>query len=512
MVLAATSVVNALIWMPLSAIAIALPAVHDELGSSFTELQWMLNAYALAVAALLVVMGRIGDLFGRRRLFLIGCGVFSLGALAAALAQSTTWLIAAMPIMGVGAAIAGPTSLALVVDAFPTERQGWAIGIWGAASGLGAAIGPAMGGVLTQGINWRAVLWINVPLVLVALVVAAVSARESREPGDRHRVDAPGALTLAGALTAGILALMQGGTWGWGSLGVVALLAAAVVLGASFVVLDLRVRTPLVPLREFAQRAFVGSSVVLLIGNIVLASLLFILPLYLQNITERSALTAGLLLLPLTATLMILSPISGVITDRIGPRVPMMAGIVATAVGVYLLSDLHAGSSPWALVPGLLVLGVGFGLEITPVNVAALQSVSTTRRGTASGVLIALGMLGAALGIAAFGAAFGALGRDRLPDQLARSHVTVSSDEVDTLDTVLTGADSAEHALAGYSHARAERIDRVVETTFVSSLDDVLKVEALVALLALGGAMVVPRRRRESPSPIRATGEVARGP
>lgn len=512
MVLASASVVNALIWMPVSALAVALPAIHDELGSSFTELQWMITGYTLAVAALLVVMGRIGDLFGRRRLFLIGCAVFSMGALLAALAQSTTWLIAAMPVVGVGAAIAGPTSLALVVDAFPTGRQGWAIGIWGAASGLGSALGPAVGGLLTQGIDWRAVLWINVPIVLAALAVAAAAARESREPADEARIDGPGAMTLAGALTAGILALMQGATWGWGSPGVVALLVAALVLGTAFVLIDLRVRAPLVPLREFAQRAFVGSSVVLVIGNIVLASLLFILPLYLQNIVERSALSAGLVLLPATATLMLLSPVSGVITDRIGPRPPMMAGIVATAVGVYLLSDLHAGSSPAALIPGLLVIGFGFGLVITPVNVAALQSVPTARRGTASGVLIALGMLGSTLGIAAFGAAFGALGRDRLPDQLARSHVTVSSDEVETLDTVLTGADSAEHALEGYSPARAARIDRAVETTFVSALDDVLKVEAVVALLALGGAAVIPRRRRRAPSRPLATSEPARGP
>ena len=512
MVLASASVVNALIWMPVSAIAVALPAIHDDLGSSFTELQWVINGYTLAVAALLVLMGRVGDLFGRKRLFCIGCAVFSAGALVAALAQSTTWLIAAMPVVGVGAAIAGPTSLALVVDAFPTRRQGTAIGIWGAASGLGAAVGPAVGGLLTQGIDWRAVLWINVPLVLVALFVAAATARESRDPGDDRRVDAPGALTLAGALTAGILALAQGATWGWGSPGVIALLAAALILGTSFVVLDLRVGAPLVPLREFGHRAFVGSSVVLLIGNIVLASLLFILPLYLQNITEHSALDAGLLLLPLTATLMVLSPVSGLVTDRIGPRVPMMAGIVTTAVGVYLLSDLHAGSSPAALVPGLLVLGVGFGLEITPVNVAALQSVSATRRGTASGVLIALGMLGSTLGIAAFGAAFGALGRDRLPDRLAKAHVTVSSDQVETLDTVLTGADSAEHALEGFSRSRATRIDHVVETTFVSALNDVLKVEALVALLALAGAAVVPRRRPRASSPLPAASQPARGP
>jgi EmrB/QacA subfamily drug resistance transporter len=512
LVLASASVVNALIWMPVSAIAVALPAIHDDLGSSFTGLQWMINGYTLAVAALLVLMGRIGDLFGRKRLFLIGCALFSGGALVAALAQSTTWLIAAMPVVGVGAAIAGPTSLALVVDAFPTRRQGWAIGIWGAASGLGSAIGPAVGGLLTQGINWRAVLWINVPLVLAALAVAARAARESREPGDQHHVDAPGALTLAGALTAGILALMQGAIWGWGSPGVIALLLAALILGTSFVVLDLRAQAPLVPLREFANRAFVGSSIVLLIGNLVLASLLFILPLYLQNITEHSPLEAGLLLLPLTATLMVLSPLSGVMTDRIGPRVPMMAGIVATAVGVYLLSDLHAGSSPAALVPGLLVLGVGFGLEITPVNVAALQSIPAIRRGTASGVLIALGMLGSTIGIAAFGAAFGALGRDRLPDRLEKAHVTVSPDEVSTLDTVLTGADSAEHALQGFSHTRAARIDRVVETTFVSALNDVLKVEALVALLALAGAALVPRRRATPVSTVPATGQPARGP
>jgi hypothetical protein len=316
-------------------------------------------------------------------------------------------------------------------------------------------------------------------------------------------------VTLGGGLTALVLAVMQGGTWGWGSPGVIALLAAAAVLTTAFIVIDLRARAPLVPFREFASRPFVCSAAVLLIGNVVLASLLFILPLYLQNIDERSALASGLLLLPATATLMVLSPISGVITDRLGPRPPMVAGVLATALGVYLLSTIDVDSGPSQLAPGLVAIGVGFGLQITPVNVAAIQSVPEARRATASGILIALGMLGATLGIAAFGTVFGAIGRADLPDNLSSAGVHVDSDEVRTLDTLLTGSDNSQAALKGFSRKTDDRIERAVDDTFVSALDDVLKIEAALALAAVVAAGMIPgrgpARRRRVPAPAAAS-------
>jgi EmrB/QacA subfamily drug resistance transporter len=491
-VLAAMSVMSALIWMPTAAVPIALPTIHADLGSSFSELQWMINAYTLAVAALLVTMGRIGDLLGRRRLFLAGCAVFSVGAASAALADETGWLIASLALIGVGAAMTGPTSLALVADAFPPDRQGWAIGIWGAASGIGSSLGPLIGGGLTA-IGWQAVFWADLPLVAFAFALAAWATRESRAQ-ERTALDTPGALTFGAGLTALILAVGQGAIWGWDSLAVLALLAAALVLLVSFVVVELRVASPLLPLRAFARRGFVIAEAVLLIGNVVLASLLFVLPLYLQNIAGHTALAAGVILLPATATLMVLSPVSGVLTDRLGPRAPMLAGILCSAIGVFLLSTIDAGSSVAALIPGLLVIGVAFGLQITPVNVVAVQSVPALRRATAAGVLLTTGMVGATLGIAAFGATFGSLARSELPTQLGDAGVHVSEADVETLDTVVTGSARARDVLGEFPRHREASIEAAVDDSFVSSLTSVLKGLAVVQLLAAAFALRLPGR------------------
>jgi EmrB/QacA subfamily drug resistance transporter len=499
-VLIAMSVVSALIWMPTSAIAVALPAVHDELDSSFTALQWMINAYTLAVAALLVLMGRIGDIYGRRLLFVIGGVTFSAGSLVAAVAPATGWLIVGVGIAGVGAAMAGPASLALVVDAFPPSSQGRAVGIWGAASGIGSALGPMVGGGLTDAFDWRAVFWINVPLIALAVVFAIIGCKESRTDDVEQSVDTPGAATFGAGLTALILACTQGGTWGWGSPGVIALFVASAVLLGTFVAIDLRARSPLIRFRDYRARSFVISTIVLLLGNIVLASLLFLLPLYLQNILDESAIATGLLLLPATATLMVLSPISGWLTDRFGPRWPMVAGILVAALGSFLLSRVDAGSDPIALLPGLLVIGVGFGLEITPVNVAAVQAVPERVRATASGVLLTTGMVGATLGIAAFGALLGGIARADLPENLAAVGVSLPAGEVETLDKVVVGSERAQDVLDGSSTERADRIDEAVDETFVGALQDVLLVQVALQLVAALVALGLPKRAR-APAP-----------
>ena len=512
LVLVSMSVMSALIWMPTSEVPIALPHIHRDLGASFTDLQWMVNAYTLAVAALLVVMGRVGDLFGRRRLFLTGCAVFSLGAIAAAAAQDTAWLIASVAVLGVGSALVGPTSLALVVDAFPERMHGRAIGIWGAASGVGAAVGPMVGGLLVQGIDWRAVFWVNVPLVVAAAALAVLASRESHADRDATGVDVPGAMAFGGALTALVLALGQGSIWGWGSAPVLVLLATAAILAASFVVVDLRRRAPLIPLREFATRAFGIALGVLLIGNVVLASLLFVLPLHLQNIDGRSALEAGALLLPATATIFVVSPISGWLTDRLGARGPMVAGIVSAALGVYLLSTIDAGSGPGALAPGLIAVGIGFGLQITPVNVVAVEAVPAVSRATAAGVLLTTGMVGATLGVATFVAVFGGIARADLPDRLGAEGVTVSAAEEEKLDAAVTGSDEAQDDLGDFGPAKAQRVETAVDESFVGALTDVLKGAAALQLLAAALALALPRRRARETAPAGAVAAAGRGP
>ncbi len=323
--------------IPTSAVAVAVPVIHKEFNASIGELQWTLVGFSLAYSALLVLAGRLADVYGRKVFFLGGTVIYTLGALGASVAPDPIVLIISVVIMGVGAAVLTPASLSIITDAFEPAQRGTAIGIWAAASALVSGLGPALGGILAEW-DWRSVFWINIPFAVVFFVMTLLAGRESRDPNADRHVDMAGLGTLAGGLTALTLVLNEGEAWGWTSPKSIILFVSAGVLLVLFFVLEPRARNPLVDFGFFRKRNYLGGNAALLAVNFALAAVLFFIPLYMQEVLGYSVVRAGALLLPLSATLVIALPAGGPISTRLGPRIPIVLGLILTALGCYLLT------------------------------------------------------------------------------------------------------------------------------------------------------------------------------
>jgi EmrB/QacA subfamily drug resistance transporter len=473
--------------IPTSAVVLALPKIHSEFNASLGELQWTLVGFTLAYSALLVAAGRLADIFGRKLFFVAGTILYAAAALGAAAAPTALVLIIAIVVMGVGAAILTPASLSILTDAFEPAQRGTAIGLWAASSALVSGVGPALGGILADW-QWRSVFWINVPFAAVFLVMTLFATRESRDPrADRH-IDTAGLATLAGGLTALSLVLNEGQTWGFTSLKSIALFVIAAVLLVAFVVIEPRVRNALVDFGFFRARNYLGGNTALLVANFTLAAVLFFLPLYMQEVLGYSALKAGVLLLPLSATLVISLPLGGPISERLGPRVPIVIGLLLTAIGAYLFTRIDADSGFGQLWPGMLVAGAGVGLALTPLNTAAMNAIRRTEHGAAAGVLVAMSGLGATFGIALSGALFQSV-KDSKSDRLLSGlglHLSESTER--TLEGLLAGAKSATTELHKFTLPQQAAIKHAIRQGFTDGLGTVMW---LALGITMAGVIVV---------------------
>ncbi|MCG7285059.1 DHA2 family efflux MFS transporter permease subunit [Cellulomonas sp. ACRRI] len=392
----------------------ALPVLQAELGASLTDLQWVVNAYTLAFASLMIAAATLGDRWGRRRTFLGGIAVFTLGSVAAALAGSPGALIAARALQGVGAAAVMPLSLALLAAAVPASRRAMAIGIWGGVSGLGVALGPVVGGAVVEGISWQAMFWINVPVAVVALPLVLRALPEQR--GRAQRLDLPG-LLLAGAGVLGIVwGVVHGNEDGWTSAGVLAPVVGGVLALALFLRHEARTPHALVPLRLFRSRSFSVANVSGSAFSLGAFGAVFLLAQYLQVVQGYSPLEAGLRTLPWTAAPMVVAPLAGILAPRVGVRVLLTGGLVAQAAGLAWLGFAVSDGGYGVLVPGLVLAGVGMGLTFAPSATAVLSGMAPDDHGTASSTNSTLREVGVALGVAVLTAVFTAAGGTISPD------------------------------------------------------------------------------------------------
>jgi len=316
-----------MIMLDNTVVNVALPSIQRDLGASLPALEWIVNGYTLSFAVLLATGGRLGDIFGRRRMFLFGVVIFAASSATAGLATDTTSLVVSRVVQGVGAALMMPATLSIVTDAFPPEERGKAMGTWAGVSALALAVGPVLGGFLTEHVSWRAIFYLNIPVAIGAVAAALFAVRESRDTTVGREVDYLGVAALTGGLTALVLALVEGNAWGWGSPGVVALLAGAAAGLAAFVAIELRVKAPMVEFRFFSDRNFVGAVVVALIVSFAMLGVFFFLALYMQNILGYSALEAGVRFLPSTLMIVVVAPVAGRLSDRIGPRWLIAGGL-----------------------------------------------------------------------------------------------------------------------------------------------------------------------------------------
>jgi EmrB/QacA subfamily drug resistance transporter len=387
----------------------ALPSIRRDLGATIQQLEWTVNAYTLSYAVLLLTGAALGDRFGRKRMFLIGLGVFTLGSAAAALAPTTGALIAARAFQGVGAAVVTPLTLTLLSEAFPTARRGVAIGIWSGVSGLGVALGPVVGGAVAGGLSWQWIFWINVPVGLVVIPLAILRLGESR--GQARSLDLPGLGLAAVGLFGVVYGLVRGDALGWTSSTILVSLVGGAAFLAAFALWERRAAVPMLPMRFFRSRGFTATNGVSLAMYFGVFGSIFLLSQFFQTAQHYSPLESGLRTLPWTGMPMIVAPIAGALSDRIGSRPLMAAGLALQAASItWLAMILSPGVAYGRVIPAFVMGGTGMALVFAPAANAVLRSVREHEVGQASGATNAIRELGGVFGISILASVFSSWG------------------------------------------------------------------------------------------------------
>jgi EmrB/QacA subfamily drug resistance transporter len=394
-----------MLLLDITVVNTALPDIQEDLDASFTDLQWVIDAYALTLAAFTLSAGSLADRLGRRRVFVAGLVIFTFASLACGLAPSATALNIARAVQGVGGAVMFAVSLALIAQEFHGREMGTATGIYGATIGGAVAIGPLVGGALTEGLGWEWIFFLNVPIGIAAVYLSLRQVRESRDP-DARGVDWAGTVTFSGALLCLVLALLRGNDEGWDSTIILLLFAAAAVLLAAFFVAQMRVRDPMLPLSLFRIPSFTGVQ----LGAFAIAgsqfALFLYLTLYLQNILGYSPLEAGVRYLPLTIVSFFVAPLSGQLMNRIQPRFLIGGGLLLAGFGLILMSGVEEGDTWTTLLPGFILGGVGIGMLNPPTAAVSVSVVERAQSGMAAGINNTFRQVGISVGIAAYGAIF----------------------------------------------------------------------------------------------------------
>jgi EmrB/QacA subfamily drug resistance transporter len=383
---------------------VALPSIQRELDIGISELEWVVNGYALTFAVLMLTGGKLADMFGRRRVFIIGLAIFTGASLACGLARDDHMLIAARVVQGSGAALMNPATLSIITATFPPRQRGAAIGIWAGVSGLALAIGPLVGGVITEQIDWSWIFFINVPIGVIGIVVAQLVIDESKDTTHEQRLDLPGLITSALGLFALTYGLIEANTFGWTSPRILLLFGAAAAALVAFVVLELHQRVPMLDVRLFRDSTFAGANVTMMLVALAMFGVFFFVSLYLQNILGYSATKAGATFLPMTILIILIAPIAGRLSDRIGSRWLIAVGMTLLGASLLIFARLTLNSGFWDLFPGLVVGGIGMALAMTPTTAAAMASVPVDKAGVGSAVLNSMRQVGGSLGIAIMGA------------------------------------------------------------------------------------------------------------
>jgi EmrB/QacA subfamily drug resistance transporter len=385
---------------------VALPAIARDLDATTAGLQWVMNAYLLVLAAFVVSAGRVGDIVGRRRVFLLGMAAFAGGSVVAALSDSEETLVAARVLQGLGGSALLGLSLAIVSTVFPANERGRALGIWAGVSALALGIGPLIGGGLVEAVSWRWLFWVNLPFCLLGVVMVLASTDEQRDETAAHRIDVPGVTTVGLGLAALVIALVEGKAWGWTSAATLGVLAIGVGLLVAFWFIEHRVRSPIVEFELFRNGPYFGASAAgfCLVG--CYWALMFLQPQYLQTDLGHSALEAGVLILPVTAPMIGISPLGGALIARFGVRPLMTIGMALGTAGLVVLAQVDASSGYGLLFPGYLLFGIALGFVYAPMSTAAMAAMPREKAGIAAGVLAMNRVMAGAMTLAVAGAVF----------------------------------------------------------------------------------------------------------
>jgi EmrB/QacA subfamily drug resistance transporter len=454
--LAALCAILFLTFLDNTIVSVALADVQTSLNSSVTGLQWIVDGYMLAFAALMLTGGTLGDLLGRKKVMLAGVALFCAGSIVAAVAPSSSILIAGRVVMGLGAAASEPGTLSLIRHIYPERQErAVALGVWAAVSGLALSLGPVLGGVLADGLGWRSIFWFGLGFGAVALAVAAVTLTESSDP-ERRKVDVPGLATGAAAITAATFAVIEGENNGYGTWWIVLLFAAAAVLTVAFVLVEERVPDPVFKLRFLRDPTFTAANIVAFATNLSVFSVFFFTALYLQLISNFSGFQIALVFTSLAAAMIVAGPVAGQWTARVGPRVPMVLGCALAGLGLFLVDwKLTATTSVMALTWPLAIAGLGFGIALVTMTAAVLTLVPPEESGMAASTVNTSRELGGVFGVAVLGAVVNAQLTTGLTEKLARLGIPVQFRQI-VIQFVTTGGNltNVENSPAARGHLK----------------------------------------------------------
>jgi EmrB/QacA subfamily drug resistance transporter len=440
--LAAVSFGLFMIMLDNTVVNVALPAMQRSLNVGPSELEWIVVAYALTFATLMLTGGKLADLFGRRKIFVIGLVIFTASSLACGLAPNAAFLIGARAVQGVGSALMNPATLGIIAATFPPRQRGTAIGIWAGTSAMALAIGPLVGGLLTEKINWSWIFYVNVPVGILGIAVTLWAVDESRDMSKEQRLDLPGLVSSAVGLFALTYAFIEANTYGWTSARILSLFAVAVVALALFVALEARQRLPMLDLSLFRNPTFSGANVAMLLVALAMFGIFFFNSLFMQNVLGYSPIQTGAVFLPMTMLIILIAPQAGRFSDKIGSRWLIGGGMTLLTISLLLFARLHQGSTFWNILPALLVGGTGMALTMTPATAAAMSSVPVDKAGVGSAVLNTARQIGGSLGIAIMGA-------------VVASHIHVGRRDPRYLSEFVSGYHNGLYLAAGIAFAGA---------------------------------------------------------
>jgi EmrB/QacA subfamily drug resistance transporter len=451
--LGAVSVGLFMIMLDNTVVNVALNAIQHSLKLKTSELEWVVAGYALTFGAFMLTGGKLADLYGRRLMFVLGLIIFTASSLACGLAGGASLLIAARVVQGLGAALMNPATLSIITVTFPPRQRGTAIGIWAGVSALALAIGPLLGGIITERINWNWIFFINVPVGVIGVFAAFAFVQESKDTSREQKPDILGLVTSTLGLFSLIYGLIEANNYGWSSTRIIIAFAIAAVSLTAFILLELHQRLPMLDLSLFKNKTFAGANTVMLLMGLAMFGVFFYVSLYVQQILGYSPIQAGASFLPWTVLIILIAPQAGRLSDRIGPRWIVTSGMALVAAALFLFSRMGADETFWGLLPAMILGGFGMSLAMAPTTATAMGSVPREKAGVGSAVLNSMRQVGGSLGIALMGAivlaATGATARPNPSDFLTGFHHAL---EVATL-IALAGAAIGAATLRKVHHA-----------------------------------------------------------
>jgi len=497
--LLAVCVATFMLLLDITVVNVALPDIQSSLGASLSSLQWVVDAYSLTLAAFLLTAGSLADRIGRRRVFTFGFALFTIASFLCGISPNATLLNLARGLQGVGGAAMFATSLALIAQEFQGRERGTAIGAWGATIGGAVAVGPLIGGALTDGLGWESIFYLNLPIGIGALAITYLKLRESRDP-NATRVDWAGVATFSAALFLLVLALVRGNDEGWGSTLIVSLFAGAGALMTAFVAIERRVAEPMLPLGLFRRRAFTGVQLAAFAISSSVFALFLYLTLYLQNYLGLSPFDAGVRYLPITLASFAVAPIAGVLLSRVQARLMLGVGLAGTGVGLLLMSGIDAGSEWTTLLGGFLVAGAATGLINPVIADVAVSVVPKEQSGMAAGINDTFRQVGVAVGIAVWGAIFVGRGADKVSELAAGTPSASGARPRELVEAASSG--SLDQALAAVPPGARHSVSTAAREGFLAGLNDVLTLGALVSLAGAALALWLVREREIERDPV----------